>query len=254
MIVALRRWRTSAAAAYIAPLAAFSLLTALPGLLRLQGPGLPWYQQAPEHWVWPLQSVLCGVVLAFFWRRHYVFAPFRGFGLAVLLGAVGIACWIAPTWAYLSFSVDQPLGAGWWSWLGATERLDGFNPAVLDAYPLGRTGSLLMRFVRLVIVVPLVEELFWRGFLMRYVVAESRGVDWPNIPFGTHQPLSFFIVTVSVMGVHQMDDWAAALVWGTLMYWLAVRSKSLGACVLMHAVGNLILGLYVLRTGQWGLW
>jgi membrane protease YdiL (CAAX protease family) len=38
------------------------------------------------------------------------------------------------------------------------------------------------------------------------------------------------------------------------MYFVAVRTKSLGACVFMHAVGNLALGLYVMKTQQWGFW
>jgi uncharacterized protein len=241
------------AAAHIAPLMAFSLLTVVPGLLRVEDQSLPWYQRAPEHWVWPVQSVLCVAVL-FFFRAHYVFAPWRGVGLAAVLGVLGIAFWIAPNVAYLVLSSDRPLDAGWWSWLGVVERLDGFNPGVLDPYPLGRAVSLCLRFVRLVLVVPLVEELFWRGFLMRYIVGEARGVDWQAIPFGTHQWLSFAIVTASVVGVHQSDDWAVAFVWGSLMYWLAVRTKSLGACVHMHAIGNAALGVYVLRTEQWGLW
>ncbi len=53
---------------------------------------------------------------------------------------------------------------------------------------------------------------------------------------------------------HSRPDWPAALVTGALLNLVAYRTRSLGACVLAHAVANLLLGLYVLRTGQWGFW
>jgi hypothetical protein len=38
------------------------------------------------------------------------------------------------------------------------------------------------------------------------------------------------------------------------VYFVAVRTKSLAACVVMHAVANLLLGVYVVSTKQWGFW
>ncbi len=227
----------------------FTLFMSVPGWFRIENAALPWYQRGPEHWVWPLQCVVCGAVLAFFWR-HYEFKPWRGLGLAVLLGCMGIVCWIAPNIIFHHYSLTE----GWWKHLGVMDRPDGFDPTILDSHPAGKTASIFMRFVRMVVIVPLVEELFWRGFLMRYIVAEKRGIDWRRVPFGTHHWLSFVIVTTGVTIIHNTEDWAAAFVWGALMYWLAVRTKSLGACVVMHAVGNLILGIYVLQTRQWGFW
>ena len=62
------------------------------------------------------------------------------------------------------------------------------------------------------------------------------------------------ITTLAVTFIHNRPDWPAAFVWGALVYFVTVRTKSLGACVIMHAVGNLILGIYVLQTRQWGFW
>ncbi len=111
---------------------------------------------------------------------------------------------------------------------------------------------MILRFVRLVVVVPLVEEIFWRGFLMRFVIADGRPF-W-QVPFGKHDWRSFGVTTVAFMLVHQKEDWLGALIFGGLMYFLCVRTKSLAACVGMHAVANLALGLYVMKTGQWGFW
>jgi CAAX prenyl protease-like protein len=242
--------RASATAAHVMPLLVFTVLLSVPGFFCIKNPELPWYQQAPEHWLYPLQTLLCAGLL-FVFRRQYHFGPWRGLGLACVLAVLGIAVWIAPAWLYtkLAYGDDVP---DWWAWLGMVERKEGFDPTLLAAWPAWKTAAIVMRFARMVLVVPLVEELFWRGFLMRYVHAPDG--DWQRVPFGTHSWLGFAIVTVMVMLAHAPQDYLAALVWGAFMYVLAVRSRSLGACIIMHALGNFLLGLYALRTQQWGFW
>ena len=39
-----------------------------------------------------------------------------------------------------------------------------------------------------------------------------------------------------------------------LTYALCVWSKNLGACVVMHAVANFLMGLYIMAYGKYGLW
>ncbi|MCA1964820.1 MAG: CAAX prenyl protease-related protein [Prosthecobacter sp.] len=242
--------RLSDTTAHVLPLAVFLALLAVPGWFRVENPELPWHQRAPEHWLYPLQTVLCGGLLLFF-RRHYRLAPWRGLGLATGLALLGIAVWVAPAWLFERLAGDGP-PPRWWAWFGMMERRQGFDPTVLAAWPLWEKAAILMRFVRMVVVVPLVEEVFWRGFLMRYAAAGDG--RWQDVPFGTHSWRAFFIVTACVVLAHQPEDYLAAAIWGTLVYWLAVRSRSLGACVLMHAIGNLILGYYALATRQWGFW
>ena len=249
----MRRWQGSAMAAHAVPLVVFVLFTAVPGWFRIDNAALPWYQQGPEHWVYPIQTLICAGLLLF-WRQHYTLSPWRGLVLAVLLGVVGIALWIAPGYLHFLWRDQNVVWPSWWEWLGWSDRYEGFDPGLLKEHPVGQQASISMRFVRMVIVVPLVEEIFWRGFLMRYVVAEMRGADWRAIPFGTHHRVSFWVTTLGVTAIHNTADWPAAFIWGALMYGLAVRTKSLGACVVMHAVGNLILGIYVLQTQQWGFW
>ena len=53
---------------------------------------------------------------------------------------------------------------------------------------------------------------------------------------------------------HAPADWPAALLTGALFNLVALRTRSLSACVITHAVTNLLLGLYILRTGQLGFW
>ena len=131
-------------------------------------------------------------------------------------------------------------------------RADGFDPTIFKDSPFWYAAVLFLRFVRLVVVVPLVEEIFWRGFLMRYAIAGDR--SFTSVPFGRHHWRSFGLTTAAFMLVHAKEDWLGALIFGSLMYFLCIRSRSLAACVWMHAVANLLLGIYVLKTRQWGFW
>ena len=150
-----------------------------------------------------------------------------------LAGIAVFAVWISPQWI-----------------LGAAPRIDGFNPTLVADSPLAHGATLAFRFLRLVIVVPFLEEIFWRGFLLRYLVRE----DFERVPMGAFTWLSFGAVSGAFMFEHARPDWPAALVTGALLNLVAYRTRSLGACVLAHAVANLLLGVYVVRTGQWGFW
>jgi len=239
------------AVAHIAPLAVFLLFTALPPMLAVENTLLPWWRHAPEQWVYPLQTIVVGALL---WvcRKHYTFRPFTGFGLATLLGVVGIAIWLAPDFLYQRLTAAGVPSQNWWEWVGLAPREDGFDPSFFSEHTFWYVSALVMRFIRMVVIVSLAEEIFWRGFLMRYVQAE--GSPFQKIPFGRHDWRAYGVVTICFMLAHNNVDWLGALVFGSLMYYLAIRTKSLAACVLMHAVANLLLGLYVISTKQWGFW
>jgi CAAX prenyl protease-like protein len=245
------RLRDSSLAAYVLPLLLFTLLGSIAGMCRIENSELPWYVRAPEHWVFPLQTVVCAGVLVWF-RRHYTFRPWRGLGLAFVLGVVGIAVWVTPALLREALVQQGREAAWWWKWVGLAERTKGFDPMIAKGSALWFGLDVGMRFARMVLVVPFVEELMWRGFLMRFLMTEDG--QFERVPFGTHRWKVFWIVTVAVMLIHNTEDYVGAFVWGALMYLVAVRTKSLGACVFMHAVGNLALGIYVMKTQQWGFW
>ncbi|MDB6074993.1 MAG: prenyl protease-related protein [Verrucomicrobiaceae bacterium] len=244
-IVTKHHWTQSPPVPYVAPLVIFMLLSATVGLFQIDNSALPWYQRAPEHWVYPLQCLIVGAVLLFF-RKHYTLKPWRGLGLASVLAVVGIAVWILPATLY---DDAQP---AWREWLGMAARDKGFDPNVFPPHSSAWWTTVSLRFVRMGVIVPFVEELFWRGFLMRYV--QAGGHHFRTVPFGQHSWKAFWIVTLAVTLLHQPADYLGAFVWGSLVYWLAVRTRSLGACVFIHAVGNGLLGLYVMYTQKWGFW
>lgn len=243
--------RISPTFAHIAPLAVFLLITSLVPLFAVENTMLPWWRHAPEQWLYPLQTVAVGALL-WMCRGHYVFRPLRGFPLAILLGVVGIVWWCLPAFLYQKLTASGTVVASWGEWFGLAERKEGFDPSLLKDQGPWYFASLAMRFVRLMVVVPFVEEIFWRGFVMRLVQAD--GGNFQRVPFGRHTWPAFAVSTLGFMIVHDKTDWLGALGFGALMYFVAVRTRSLAACVAMHATANLLLGIYVMSTRQWGFW
>jgi CAAX prenyl protease-like protein len=219
--------------AYFGPFLAFLGLIALGEFVKkiFDGQAVAWPLSTPMYWVMPLQTIVCGVMLWRWWTHYEMRLPQRPL-FTIFIGLLVLGLWIAP----------QEL-------LHAERRMDGFDPGFF-----GQGASwwvnVVVRFLRLVIVVPLVEEIFWRGYLLRYLVNE----DFTKVPFGKFTWLSFAVVTLGFTFEHSQADWPAAALAGVLYNLVAYRTRSLAACVLAHAVTNFALGLYVLRTGQWGFW
>lgn len=239
--------------AHVGPFVIFLVLLAIPDLLQTAGmtfdnfPETRWWT-SPQVWLYSLQTVACGIALRYWWK-YYEWRPTSGLMLAVMLGMVGIAIWILPGLLFERLQLSE----GWWKYLGLTSRCEGYDPNQLRQHSTAIYFAFLaLRFCRLAVIVPLVEEIFWRGFLMRFLV-DPDGDFW-RVPFGTFQRRSLIVVTAFFVLAHAPADYVAATVYGLLTYWLAVRTKSLAACVVMHATANLLLGIYVLQSGQWGYW
>jgi CAAX prenyl protease-like protein len=217
-------------AAFTLPMAVFLALLALAGAIRK--PGGAFWLAAPEYWIYPIQTLICGALLIWFWRDYDFRAPQKTW-LAVAIGLAVFVLWIAPQ-----------------QFLGFPPRLTGFDPEIFAGQPALFWGTVIFRFLRLVVVVALVEEIFWRGFLLRYLINEK----FSEVPIGAFSWLSFGVVTVVFGFTHSREDWIAALVTGALYNLVAYRTRSLAACVLAHAVTNLLLGSWIMATRQWGFW
>ena len=107
---------------------------------------------SPQYWVYPLQAVVCGVIIARFWKS-YSFGHLRNTAFTIAIAVLVLLLWIAPQ-ELLHFS----------------ERTVGFDPTVFADNHKLFTAMISLRFLRLVVVVPLMEEIFWRGFLLRDLI------------------------------------------------------------------------------------
>jgi uncharacterized protein len=240
--------------AHVAPFAVFMAFMVVLELVRAwigwDHPAAPWWRRDPAHFIYPLQT-LVALGLLVHYRKSYVFNWSWKWSLAALVwGAVGIGFWLLPTVLYdhwhMQGKPDGILGL-----LGFAARRDGFDPGVFD-HPAAYWTTLGFRFLRAVVVVALVEEIFWRGFLMRFV-CDWEGDYWKQ-PFGRASWKSYLVVTALFILAHGKLDYAGAWVYGSLTYLFCVRSKSLGACVVMHATANLLMGIYIMACGKYGLW
>lgn len=219
-------------------------------LLVWNHPIAPWWRRDLSQWIYPLQTLVCAALLLRY-RRHYRMDwSWRWSFIAVVCGVLGIAVWLLPTSLH-SLWFEHTAVPRWLEWCGVAARKNGFDPEFFSN-PVVRAAALALRFLRAVVVVALIEEIFWRGFLMR-LVWDWEGNCWSQ-PFGRAGLRSYAVVTLLFTLAHQPSDWLVAFLYGSLTYLLCVRSKSLGACVLMHAVANLLLGLYIIVTGKNGLW
>jgi len=215
-----------ATAAYIAPFLVFVSLLALE-----QGLGLN------PLWAYPLRLALVLATLAAFSRPLLKFRfalPAASIGIGLLVFAV----WVAPG---ILFHYRH-------HWL-FENSLTHFGAGSLREGLRCNFGFLALRIAGSTLVVPVVEELFWRGWLMRWAIAS----DWREVPLGTYRASSFWLVAL-VFGSEHGRYWEVGLAAGVIYNWWLVRTKSLGDCVLAHAVTNLALGIYVVAAGQWQYW
>ncbi|MEK7952179.1 CAAX prenyl protease-related protein [Luteolibacter sp. Y139] len=228
------------------------LLQVFSSLFGWSHPAAPWWRHWPEQWIYPLQTLVCLVLLARWWKYYEFRWSWKWSIAGVIFGAVGIGFWLLPTVMYDRLGLTGET-TGLQKWLGLAARTKGFNPAEAfgDGTPVFWT-ALIMRFVRAVVVVALVEEILWRSFMMRFSV-DWEGDYWKR-PFGQASWKSYAIVTGLFMVAHAPVDYAGAFVYGSLTYLLCIWSKNLGACVIMHGVANLLMGLFAIAYGKYGLW
>ena len=106
-----------------------------------------------------------------------------------------------------------------------------------------------LRVAAAVITVPVAEELAFRGFGARRIMAmDFEAVDYRR--------LTLVAVAASslLFGILHGGDWIAGTLAGVVYALAARRSGSLGDAVAAHAVTNTLLAAWVLSRGAWHLW
>jgi len=203
------------------------------------------YQHYPI--VYTIKIALTVAAMAFVWPGYRKYAGGAGW-LAVLVGAAGAAVWIGlATWqrAWMP-ELAEKTGIEWLKSLG---QRSAFNPLAEICCSRGLAyGFLAVRLLGLVVVVPVIEEFFLRGFVMRFVMRER----WWEVPFGSVNRAAVFAGTLVPVLMHPQEA-VAALVWFSAITWLMTRTRSIWDCVLAHAITNLLLGIYVIACGEWWL-
>ncbi|KVW94669.1 CAAX prenyl protease-related protein [Thiobacillus denitrificans] len=210
------------------PFGLYIVMLVLEGLLPDWAPGFD------VRWLYPVKAGLVTLALAVLWR-HY--AELRSYGLPVrhLLLSVSVGVVVLVLWVNLDAS---------WMLLG--EPGEGYNPTD----EAGRLDWMLVAFriAGAVLVVPVMEELFWRSFIQRWV----QQPDFLNL-HPARIGLKALLITSALFAVEHLQ-WLAGLIAGLAYGWLYIRTRNLWAPIIAHAVTNGALGAYVAATGQWSFW
>ena len=157
---------------------------------------------------------------------------------SVVLPAVIVGVLIVVEWLVIDTIVPYPhLG----SRVGYDPIASIPNRGLFIAFLAGRLYGL-------VILVPVIEEMFWRDFVLRYLTND----DFQSVPIGTFSQRSLWIMAIGSALTH--SEWVAALLAALLFAWVVRSTKSLFAAVIAHSVANGALAAYILVTRDWKYW
>jgi CAAX prenyl protease-like protein len=216
-----------AAWARILPFLTYMAFLAIAELLARLG-----WSAADLRWLYGVKIGAVVLVLAFFWRDYTELKTFR-------LGPSGVLAAIAAGVAVLVLWVN--LDAGWMT-IGASAGFDPTTAGRID-WPL-----VAMRIAGAALVVPVMEELLWRSFSMRWI-------DTPA--FDTVEPSQVSIksaILTSVLFGLEHNLWLAGVVAGLAFSALYMRHRTIWSPILAHAVTNCLLGIWVVVTSSWSFW
>jgi uncharacterized protein len=232
---------------YVLPLAVFLLFNSIEPSAT-GGENSSWPLE-PHHYPLVYTAKIAAVIAALVvvWPVYRKF-PFGITPLGILVGLVGGVLWIVLCHVDWEERLLPAIGLG--SFLGEGARV-GYNPLeALSDTPAWMYAFLAIRFVGLALLVPIIEEFFLRGFLMRFVSA----TDWEKVPFGAASTMALIVGTIFPLLTHPLSEAFAVIVWFSLVTWLMLRTRNIWDCVIAHAITNLMLGIYVVSTGDWHLW
>jgi len=200
--------------------------------------GLERYLPSPAEWLQAARFAIIFALLAVMSRRTIAWR-FSNFLGSVLLGGAVFAVWVEPDILWPAYRESWPFH-------------NSIVGAARSSHAAGVKASLVFitfRVLSSVVNVPVLEELFWRGWLMRWLIAK----DFLKTPLGAYTRQSFWVVAVLFASEHG-PYWDVGLAAGILYNWWMLRTKSLADCILAHAVTNACLAVYVLRWDQWQYW
>ncbi len=211
---------------YVAPFAVFIGVLGLAHLITL-----------PVQIAYPARTGLALVAWLIFSRNCTPLKP--SFALASIGAGIAVfVIWIAPD---ALFHYRH-------SWIFE----NSLTGRAAEPPPPGLRHSLAFLCPRVVgsaLVVPVAEELFWRGWLMRWLI----NVKFQKIPLGTYRAGAFWITALLFASEHGAF-WEVGLAAGIIYNWWLIRTRNLADCILAHAVTNAALAAYVVAAGQWQYW
>jgi exosortase E/protease (VPEID-CTERM system) len=170
-----------------------------------------------------------GVVALAYYRTRLVSLDWRFTWRGPLVGVLAFIIWVvAGKFLLTPTAMPQPLS---------------------DLSALWRSGWLASRALTAIAVVPIAEELAYRGYLLRRWIS----ADFDSVPFSAVRWPALALTSV-VFGVTHGTMWAPGIAAGWLYGWLICSTGRMGESVAAHATTNGLLAGLVLLSGQWQFW
>lgn len=200
------------------------------GVVELLGRfGVP---AAQLRWLYAVKIAAVIVTLVIF-RRHYT--ELHAWRLSPIAAVAAVAAGL------LVFVLWISLNAGWMV-IGTPAGFDPRNGGQVDWLMVA------VRIAGAALVVPVMEELFWRSFLLRWLDK----LDFMSLAPGLVRLQSVAIVALLFGFEH--NQWLAGIVAGVVYSVLYMRHKTLWSPILAHAVTNGVLGVWIVHTSNWSYW
>jgi len=186
---------------------------------------------------YPIRCAVAAALLLLFSRRVVSLRPSRVLA-SVAIGAGVFLIWIAPDhlFGYRHFWLFENPVVG--------SAASSLPPALRGNVPF-----LAIRALGSTLLVPILEELFWRGWLMRWLIDSH----FLKIPLGAYTPFSFWVVA-AMFGSEHGAYWEVGVAAGILYNWWMIRTRSLADCMVAHSITNGLLSAYIMAAGQWQYW
>ncbi len=213
---------------YVAPFAAFLLLLAAEKYLPF-GPEI----------AYPARFVVVAAILGWFSRELVSWRASRPLA-SIFIGAAVFVVWIGPDLLWPHYREH------WIFQNVVTGRIPTDAPAELKK----NLVFLIFRSLGCFALVPMVEEIFWRGWLARWLIGPD---DFRRIRLGACTASSFWIGSMLFASEHG-PFWDVGLAAGLIYNGWMIRTKNLADCIVAHAVTNALLTACVLGADRWRYW
>jgi len=212
---------------YVVPFGVFVLLLGL----KTQATG-------SAEWEYPIRSLVVSLLVWVVSRRVISSRPACPLRSAIV-GLIVFAIWIGP-------DIIWPGYRAHWIFQNA---LTGTTTTSLPAEALSSPVFLAFRVLGSAILVPVIEELFWRGWLMRYLIS----ADFEKIPLGAYSREAFWITALLFASEHG-PYWDVGVLAGLAYGAWMLRTRNLADCMIAHGVTNACLATYVIVFNRPEYW
>ena len=206
----------------VVPFAAFAALTLTQGRFGETG----------AYWIYALKTIL-GALLIWLVRAHIKEMRWNISWEAVVAGVAVFIAWVGLDGLY------PPIG----------ERAAAFNP--LNSYGDGSAIAWMFVAVRILgasLVVPMLEEVFYRSFLYRCLIK----ADFLSVPLNYFNWPAFAVVCAGFGVSH--SEWLPGILCACIYQGIVIRKGRLGDAITAHAITNFLLGLWVVLRSAYHFW